>query len=321
MTVDWTQSVVPGPAGFRAPSGRIESLARRGHVAFGPNARLDPGAYEARITVRVRPRVGFGRSRAYVDVAIAGKQVASLAVPHKPGVHLLPLPFAVRPSDAASGVEVRLHTNGRPRLAIESIELEAVDASVADSGESIRGQGESRPDEDSCRSPVPFASTPCRAPVLLPGFYEDFCHYHQRAELQTRRWFVENVRPDWVVFDVGANVGVYSVLAGQLASDGRVFAFEPTSTSEMLAQNLSANGFEGVTVVWRAMSNVTGQRRDKIYRIWGQAPDEGDFDFVTLDDFCETESLERIDPIKIDVDGFELESILGARHIPIAVGW
>ena len=138
VTVDWTQSVVPGPAGFRTPSGRIESFARRGHVAFGPNARLDPGAYEARIIVRVRPRVGFGRSRAYVDVAIAGKQVASLAVPHKPGVHLLPLPFAVRPADAASGVELRLHTNGRPKLTIETIEIAAADASVADPGESIR---------------------------------------------------------------------------------------------------------------------------------------------------------------------------------------
>lgn len=315
VTVDWTQSVVPGPAGFRTPSGQIESLAHRGHVAFGPNARLDPGAYEARIIVRVRPRMGFGRSRAYVDVAIAGEQVASLAVPRKPGVHLLPLPFAVRPSDAASGVEVRLHTNGRPKLVIESIELAATDASMADPGESIRGQGESRPHEDPCRFPAPFASIPGRAPVLLPGFYEEFRHYYPRAELQTRRWFVENVRPDWVVFDVGANVGVYSVLAGQLASDGRVFAFEPTSTSEMLERNLSANGVEGVTVVRRAVSNATGRRRDKIYRIWGQAPDEGDFDFVTLDDFCETESLQRIDLIKIDVDGFELEALLGARRI------
>lgn len=307
---DWTTKLVPGPAGLLAPSGRIESLAQRGHVAFGPNARLLPGTYEASIVVKLRPRVGFGRSRAYVDVAIAGDQVASRAVPRKPGAHLMLLPFVVRPTDAASGVEVRIHTNGRPRLAIESVKIVAGDRPVGE-----HRDGQDSHEKESQASLVPFASIPGRQPVLLPSSYEDFRHYYQRAELQTRRWFVENVQPDWVVFDVGANVGVYAILAGQLVRDGRVFAFEPTSTFEMLEQNLAANGVEGVTVVRSAISDATGRRRDKIYRIWGADPDDADFDFVTLDDFCEAERLQRIDLIKIDVDGFELEVILGARRI------
>lgn len=324
LTIDWTQRVMPGPAGFRASSGRIKSLKRRGHVTVGPNDRLEPGAYKAVVVISVRPRVGYGRARAYVDVAIAGTQVASLATPLKPGNHRLALSFAVQTSDAANGVEVRLHTNGRPKLAVKSVKIEPLDALVAVPDGSNGGNVKPGPalswprnDQLSARpdmSPAPIALIPGMRPVLLPGFYEEFRNYYLRAEFQTRRWFVENVESDWVVFDVGANVGVYSVLAGRLVTDGGVYAFEPTSTSKMLEHNLSVNGVDNVTVVRRAVSNVTERRRDKIYRIWGQAPDEENFDFVSLDDFCESELLDRVDLIKIDVDGFELEVILGARR-------
>ena len=42
--------------------------------------------------------------------------------------------------------------------------------------------------------------------------------YYPECELQTKRWFVENVQSDWVMFDVGANIGYYSILFSQLAA-------------------------------------------------------------------------------------------------------
>jgi FkbM family methyltransferase len=56
--------------------------------------------------------------------------------------------------------------------------------------------------------------------------------------------FVADLEPDDVVWDVGANVGVYACLAGDIAD--RVVAFEPYApTAEILRGNLLGNGIDG----------------------------------------------------------------------------
>ena len=50
------------------------------------------------------------------------------------------------------------------------------------------------------------------------------------------------IKPGCRFLDVGANVGYYSILFGQLAPKGRVLSFEPTSTAKMLRENLQLTG-------------------------------------------------------------------------------
>ena len=50
---------------------------------------------------------------------------------------------------------------------------------------------------------------------------------------------MENVHPDWILFDVGANIGCYSILFSRLAPAGQIYAFEPTDTFSMLEENLA----------------------------------------------------------------------------------
>ena len=89
---------------------------------------------------------------------------------------------------------------------------------------------------------------PGRDPIELVAFYEEFRSYYPLCELETKRWFVEHIRPDWWVFDVGANIGYYTILFAQLAPQGRVFAFEPTTTAAMLRTNLSHNAIANAEV-------------------------------------------------------------------------
>jgi hypothetical protein len=85
-------------------------------------------------------------------------------------------------------------------------------------------------------------NVPGRPPIELPAFYPEFAWYYPNCELETKYWFVRNVQPDWTIFDIGANIGYYSVLFSQLAPQGRVYAFEPTVTVEILKANLAHNG-------------------------------------------------------------------------------
>jgi FkbM family methyltransferase len=162
--------------------------------------------------------------------------------------------------------------------------------------------------------PPVYALVPGAPPVELVAYYENFAEYYPEAELQTRRWFVENVQPDWVILDIGANVGAYSVLFARLAANGHVHAFEPTSTANMLRRNLAAARADNVTVHEIALGARSGEYEEPIYRIWGAAPETQTYRFTTLDDFVRASGSERIDCIKIDVDGFDLEVLKGATE-------
>lgn len=158
-----------------------------------------------------------------------------------------------------------------------------------------------------------FSLVPGAAPIELVAFYPEFTDYYPESELQTKRWLVQNAGTDWVTLDVGANVGVYSMLMSRLSPEGHVHAFEPTATAELLRKNLAAQGIGNVTVRQVAMGNQAGMLDESIYRIWGAAPERQHYDFNTLDRFVTEAGLARVDCIKIDVDGFDLEVLKGAE--------
>jgi FkbM family methyltransferase len=69
-------------------------------------------------------------------------------------------------------------------------------------------------------------------------------------EPETVAWIERELRPNDVLFDVGANVGAYALVAAmQAGGNARVFAFEPAfATFAALCRNVALNGCEGVIV-------------------------------------------------------------------------
>ncbi|MGI9254419.1 MAG: FkbM family methyltransferase, partial [Thermomicrobiales bacterium] len=164
-------------------------------------------------------------------------------------------------------------------------------------------------------APSPLESmVPGAEPVRLVVWYPEFRDYYPACEMETKGWVQRHARPDWVVLDVGANVGIYTLLASRLAPEGHVHAFEPTSTAAMLASNLAAAGAENVTIHQIAVGSRSGEAEEPIYRIWGQDPERMVYPFTTIDDFVREQGLTRLDLIKIDVDGFDFEALQGARE-------
>src|SRR5690242_15741079 len=154
---------------------------------------------------------------------------------------------------------------------------------------------------------------PGRSDIELPAFYESFAWYYPNCELQTKEWFVKNAEPDWFYIDCGANIGYYSILFSQLSPGGDVHAIEPTSTADMLEKNIAYNQCHNVTVHRLAVGQYSGRRVEKIFRIWGEGPEEFEYEFTTLDQFTERLDPKKLDCIKIDVDSFDFEVLMGGE--------
>lgn len=130
-------------------------------------------------------------------------------------------------------------------------------------------------------------------------------------------WLLPRLRKDDVVWDVGANVGIYSVLMSKRVS--RVVAFEPVAaTVERLQRNLALNDTSNVTVVNAALSDVPGDAT--MVTIAGGAGgnrlhrtgEHGDVSVrvITGDEYAASHGAP--DVIKVDIEGFEPAFVRGA---------
>src|SRR3989304_1382083 len=79
-------------------------------------------------------------------------------------------------------------------------------------------------------------------------------------EIEQTLAFEANLRPGAVVYDIGAHVGYYTLLASVLCGpSGKVFAFEPSPRNlSRLRWHVSANGCRNVIVFDNALSDRVG---------------------------------------------------------------
>ncbi len=133
--------------------------------------------------------------------------------------------------------------------------------------------------------------------------------------------FAKTVPPGGVVFDLGANVGYYTLLSSVRAGpQGRVFAFEPLPRNlQFLKRHLTLNRIENVTVIEAAVAERSGTVRfeEDSSTSKGRIGAEGALEVqsIALDDWIDREKLPAPDLIKIDIEGAELQALMGAARI------
>lgn len=135
------------------------------------------------------------------------------------------------------------------------------------------------------------------------------------------------IKPGDVVIDAGANIGLTSIYASKLTgSKGVVYGFEPlNSTFDILRKNIRINRIKNIVPIQIALSNYNG--KGKIYsnihvnrgaaslnsNKVKQPPIE--IDVKTLNSWVKENNILKIDFIKIDVEGSELELLKGASEL------
>ncbi len=155
----------------------------------------------------------------------------------------------------------------------------------------------------------------------------------QSADISGEKRFVSGIasRLDTpVVLDIGANVGNYSNLLKELSPRARIFAFEPHPlTFAKLQLSAQLNGYVAVnaacgSVVGKAKlfdhgNHETGTEhasmiKDVIESVHSDKSKAWDIDVTTIDDFVKVNGLVHIDLLKIDVEGGEMNVLLGAAE-------
>src|SRR5436305_3159878 len=82
-------------------------------------------------------------------------------------------------------------------------------------------------------------------------------------ESSVQEAMIRHLGPGGVLYDVGANVGFFSLLAARIAGPaGFVYAFEPAPENvRAIEANTALNGFENITVIPKAVAARPGTAR------------------------------------------------------------
>jgi FkbM family methyltransferase len=153
-------------------------------------------------------------------------------------------------------------------------------------------------------------------------------HYlHGEVEPAVQKILAERLKPGMVFYDLGANIGFFSLLAARLVgASGQVFSFEPDpEIAGRLRRNITKNGFINATVVEAGIWSMTGAVNFVAADL--SSPDRGVGKFaagegaavgtptrcVALDDFVR--GAPTPDVIKCDVEGAEIEVFRGAENL------
>lgn len=165
---------------------------------------------------------------------------------------------------------------------------------------------------------LPILAGPLRGKKWVVGSSVHGCWFGS-YESRKQQLIAEALKPGQVVYDVGAHVGLCSLLAAtKVGLEGRVFAFEPVAENvRYLERHLALNRISNCSVVCAAVSSEDGTSTFYFSkdRSMGRVSAQGTERVPTfrLDSFLGAEP-ERRRPhfVKIDVEGEEARVLEGA---------
>lgn len=140
--------------------------------------------------------------------------------------------------------------------------------------------------------------------------------------------FADHLDSGGILFDIGANVGFFSVLGARLVGErGKVFSFEPLhANARVIARNARLNRLKNITIVEKAVAESSGRQPLLVTEYAGGAVlASGDHrspdvirtewvETVSVDDLIFSAGFPAPSFVKIDVEGAEAKVLEGMRR-------
>jgi len=165
--------------------------------------------------------------------------------------------------------------------------------------------------------PVPQGALRGKRWVVRSGVLS---YYLGTYEYSNQRLFHKAVLPGETVYDIGAHVGFYTLLASELVGEhGKVVAFEPLPRNlKFLQKHIELNGLANVQVIDKAVASENGRvlfsHNEDGSRARMSDKGEIEVDVVSVDSLIEKRVIAPPDFVKIDVEGAELLVLTGAKR-------
>lgn len=163
----------------------------------------------------------------------------------------------------------------------------------------------------------------------LSRFIQRHLYYLGHYEAEQIAFWMQCARQAKVIFDVGANVGLYSLAAAASHPGAAIHAFEPTpELVERFRTNIALNQFDHNAV----NAIAVGQQSGEIYLHYSGVKDGANegmnyvspetgratdciVPMISLDDYCQQQQIGSIDLLKIDIEGHEYNALRGAENL------
>lgn len=153
-----------------------------------------------------------------------------------------------------------------------------------------------------------------------------FRYFENDYEKENIQFLKTTIQPGNIIIDIGAHLGLMSAICAQLTGNkGSIYAFEPTPlTFEILKKVIRMNGAQNIIQpVNKAVSNFTGEldffvddndgsNANSLVSRNDKNRNARKTKVVTLDDFIREKELKKLDLVKIDAEGSELDVLRGA---------
>ena len=151
-------------------------------------------------------------------------------------------------------------------------------------------------------------------------------------ERESGQIWIEFSKVSSVIFDIGANTGIYSFVSKAVNSACEIYAFEPSNNTKLkFTKNIYLNGFkinqrdialgekDGEQIFYdynsknQTSASLSPEKSKDLNDLW-----EYKVQTARLDSFILNEKIEKIDLIKMDVEMYEPEVLRGfSMYLPI----
>lgn len=160
-------------------------------------------------------------------------------------------------------------------------------------------------------------------PYFLHTHLEDDTYFNSIASSNIEPSFNEIINSlleeNSVALDIGANIGITSLLLAHKLKKGQVIGFEPgTNLYNTYKLNMEKNNLQNVHPINAAVSSETRTvsfHENSAYGHIDMSNKERQITSVRLDDFMMFKGLKNVDFIKIDVEGREWDVLNGAGSL------